>query len=157
MAEIYGTGFAEAARDAIVALLNTLKTTMASGYDPTYSYVYGYHGVAKLQLNAITVGIMGIETEPSVLSVGTGPSTRYNIELGLRVHTDYAGGAVEGQKIERLMNSAHNKVMANITITSGYNVSEVTSWSVGEEFVESATIGGEIIYNIMANVTHTQE
>jgi hypothetical protein len=157
MATIYGSGFAEDARDAIVALLNTLQTTMASGYDPTFSYLYGYHGVAKLELNAITVGVNQIETTSSVNVPGTGPATRYNIGIGVRVHTDYTGGVTDGEKIARLMSSAHNKIMDNLNVASGFRVMEITDWVVGTEFVESATIGGEIIYTIMTHVTHTQE
>jgi len=157
MATIYGTGFAEEAVGAIVALLNTLKITMASGYDPTFSYLYGYHGVAKLQLDAITVGVNQIETTSSVNVPGTGPATRYNIGIGVRVHTDYIGGVVNGEKIAQLMNSAHNKIMDNLNVASGYRVMEVTEWAIGTEFTESATVGGEIIYTIMTHVTHTQE
>jgi hypothetical protein len=56
--EVYDESNIETARDKLVTILNALKTTMASGYDPTFSYVYDGHNIGDLDLNAVTVDFL---------------------------------------------------------------------------------------------------
>ena len=142
MSEVYSTAWLETARDKIVAQLNTLKTTMASGYDPTFSYVYDYHNVAKLQLNAVSVAIDVVN--PDTVSVGSsGLGVLYPMEFTLRVHTAYSGEIMDGVKNARLLNSIINYLMEHKELGDGYRMFLITDITTNEEFAESATLGGE--------------
>lgn len=154
MATIYGTAFIETGRDKLYALMNTLKTSMATGYDPTFSYVYNKHNVAALSLPAVTVDFEDATPENQIAS-------DYNIKnmmtFSIRVHTAYGGGIANGEKNARLLNSIVNKVKANIDLDDGYRVEEVTDYRANEYFGESDTLGGSLMVAVSKFVEYTQE
>lgn len=156
MAEVYGTSWLETARDKLKALLDELNTSMASGYDPTFSYVYEYHNVAYLQLNAVTVGLADAQSETAGMGA-SGDAVQYEMYFSVRVHTAYDGGTMDEQKNARLLNSITNKLKANRVLGSDYFVRDVGDERSAETFSESATLGGELTVKIEKNIIHDQE
>lgn len=156
MAEIYGTTWIETARDKLVAHFNALKTTMATGYTPTFSFVYEKHDTAKLELNAVSIGLESADSQ----NVGAGGSDKavdYMMEFTVRVHTDYIDGIQDGQKNERLLNSVINKLKDNLDLGGQYRVDEITNITPTLEFTESGTLGGQFNVLVTIAVAHTQE
>jgi len=155
MAEIYGTTWLETARDKIKALLDMLKTAMASGYSPTFSYVYERHNTAKLQLNAVSVGLQdAVEGEKAA---SNNVLEKFIVPFTLRVHTAYSGGVQDDQKNARLLNSIVNKLLANYNLGDGYRIEDVTDISASEEFADSHTLGGQMTVYVRKEVNYTQE
>jgi hypothetical protein len=161
MAEVYGTPWLEDARDRVVALMTALKTTMASGYDPTFSYVYESHSVADIRLNSVSVGIA---SQPEDLPLWSGQHTSfYHIEFSLRVHTAYAGDniLIDDQKNARLLNSVIEKLQTNRALeieelpTANYRMHEITGVTVAETF--GLTTGGEVTFIVTIPVEYSQE
>jgi hypothetical protein len=156
MPEVYGEAWIETARDELVTLLNALRTTMATGYDPTFSYVHARHTVAKLLLNAVTIDL-GSHEEGDI-SWATDVANRYMMTFTVRVHTAYADEASDGQKQARLINSIINKLKDNYGLVGdAYHIEEITDISVNETFAESDTVGGSLSVVVSVNVEHTQE
>lgn len=155
MTEVFGEAFLETARDKLVALMNALKTTMASGYDPTFSYVYERHNVAKLQLNAVSVGGGdSVEDEP----MWSGQHTAFwYVEFTIRVHTAYADDnvGIDDRENARLLNSILNKLQVNLDLSDGYRIREITSLKITEEF--GMTTGGELTCVVSVPIEYTQE
>ena len=160
MAEIYPNSdtFLESANDEIYAELNALKTSMATGYDPTFSYLYQRHTTAKLQLNAVSIELDSCEYSPEAIS-SAGTTGMWLMLFTIRVHTDYAGeGAnVDTQKNARLLNSIINKLFANLDLGNGYWIHSCGSISPSETWDDSATTGGQVEIIVRKVVTHTQE
>ena len=155
MATTYGTNHIGTAHAAIDTLMDALVTTMASGYDPAISYVYGKHATAKLQLNAVSIQL---DTDPMVdFGVSTGTLVDHQIVFSIRVHTAYAGGIHDGTKNRRLLNSVINKLKANEELGSSYWIANIEIVSVDSEFEDSATIGGELMVTVTYMATYTQE
>jgi hypothetical protein len=154
MAEIFGTAFTETAKDHIVTLITALMSTMSAGYDPTFSYIYEKHGVAKLELNGVTIDMVGIDPANEVAN---DYNIRYLMEFSVRVHTAYSDGVIDGQKNMRLLSSIQNKLKNNIKINDYYRIEYVGNMNVNESFAESATLGGELSVVISYVNEHTQE
>jgi len=155
MAEIYGTAWTETAKDKIKVLLDALLTTMASGYDPTFLNTYDRHNVADIDLNAITIDTVEFETEP--VGVTTGVLVRHVIRLSIRVHTAYAGGRSMPDDNLKLLTSIANKLHDNENLSDNYRIVGIVDTDVNAEFVESGTLGGELIVEISYITTHIQE
>ena len=154
MPEIYGTTFIEDARDKIIVELNALKTTMATGYSPTFSYVYDRHNVAKLQLNAVSVDLES--AEPSL--VGTNDYfIRWLMLFTIRVHTAYADGIQDGLKNARLLNSIINKLKGNKVLGGGFRIQDVREVFGRLDFAESDTMGGQLMCVVEITVEHLEE
>ena len=163
MPEVFGTDFIETARDKLVTLITALKTTMATGYTPTFTYIYERHDVAKLQLNAVSIGLDSADAD-DVATGASGNRVYYIMLFTIRVHTDYIGGIRDGQKNERLINSLINKLLNNrkMGASDGYRIGGINSTPVSdispnEEFSDSATYGGQFTVTVTKDITHTQE
>jgi len=155
MAEIYGTAaLFEDARDKLIARLNALKTIMASGYNPTFSYVYDGHVQAKLQLNAVSVALEAATREQQ--GAGTAPIFDYLIALSIRVHTAYVGGFNDTVKNVRLLNSIDNDLSAHLDLGGGYLIKEISDYEVGADWPDSATMGGQMTVTILRTIDHAQ-
>lgn len=152
MAEVYGQPWLETARDKVIALMDALVVSMASGYDPKLSYVYDRHNTAALRVNSVSVNLDSVDGDH--LGVNR---YDYLIAMSLRVHTDYEGGVVDGLAIARLMNSVINKLHNNYDLGDGYKMQGVTEILNNQIFTDSATIGGEIKAQILISIQHTQE
>lgn len=156
MAEVYGTSFIETASDKLITELTALKSTMASGYSPTFSYLYQKHDTANLQLNAVSVDLESIEADYEG-GIPNGPRVRYMMTFSVRVHTAYSGGVMDGQTNHRLLNSVANKLMGNLDLASGYRIMGITEIVNREAFDDSATLGGHLNVVVMYVVSHSQE
>jgi len=154
MAEIFGTPYIETASDKLVALVTALKTTMASGYDPTFSYVYAKHNTAKIELNAVSVDFEGCEPDETARG-STGTLVLYPLEFSIRVHTAYTNGYIDGQKNKRLLNSIANKLNNNHDLGDEYRLDSIDSMESNMTF--ESTTGGEIRLTVNITVRHTQE
>ena len=156
MAEVFGTAYIEVAGDYLYALVDALKTTMASGYDPTFSYVYRKHNEV-MSLNAVSVDLdEAVDSEDE----GFGSSSQqvlYHLVFTIRVHTDYVDGVMDRQKNGRLLNSIINKLKANKALGSSYFIYSVTDIRAAETFEESATLGGQITVTVTKAIQHSQE
>ena len=155
MTEVYGTAWLEDARDRIVALMTALKASMATGYDPTFSYVYEHHGVADKRLNSVSVGIA---SQPEDIPLWSGQHTSfYHIEFSVRVHTAYAGDniLIDDQKNARLLNSVIEKLQINRDLEDNYRIYEIAGATVAEDF--GLTTGGEVTFIVTIPVEYTQE
>lgn len=157
MAEVYGTtAFVEDGRDKIKALLDTLVTAMATGYDPTLSYVYDGHHTADIRLNAATVDFVDAEwSEEGVDAANRAVGILWSLTYSVRVHVAYVGGIQDDVKTGRLLNSVANKLLANRSLDDGYGIDEVSNFVVGEEFPH--TKGGYLAVVVHKYVEHTQE
>lgn len=160
MAEIYpgSNTFIETARDKLITELTALLSSMATGYSPTFSYLYEKHNTAKLQLNAVSVDLEGATMDFDGYSPNNSVATWY-LTFSIRVHTDYAGeGAnMDSQANSRLLNSIINKLRANLDLGSGYRVHTISNVNPREIFEDSDTVGGSVDVLIVVPITHTQE
>jgi len=155
MVEVFSEAWIETARDKLYALLNALKSTMSSGYDPTFSYLHERHTVAKLLLNAVTIDLDGvIETDAAWK---TDVVTRYLLTFSIRVHTAYGDEFSDGQKQARLLGSISNKLKVNYDLGDSYHLENIGTITVNQSFAETDTFGGEISVIVSVNITHTQE
>ena len=155
MAEVCGTAWIETARDKVVALMDALMATMATGYDPTFSYVYEKHGTADIRLNAVSVGIA---SQPEDRPLWSGQHTSFwFIEFSIRVHTAYAGDniLIDDQKNSRLLNSVIEKLQANRNLEDNYRIHEITGANPALEF--GLTTGGEVTFIVTVPIEYTQE
>lgn len=161
MAEIYPSdadNFIEGANDELYAEMNALKTSMATGYDPTFSYLYQRHTTAKLQLNAVSIELTGCEYIPEAVG-GAGTVGLWLMAFTIRVHTDYIGmqANADTQKSGRLLNSVINKLFANLDLGSGYWIHSCANILPNETWEDSGTRGGQVEIIVRKAVTHTQE
>jgi hypothetical protein len=153
MAEIYNNSWSEDARDKLVARLTTLMSTMASGYNPTFSYIYECHNVANLQLNAVTVDLDSALAGP----VGANQyAARWTMQFSIRVHTAYADGIVDGQKQARLLNSIAEGLKEDMDLADGHRIQALTELVTREGFEESDSIGGHLICVTTYDAQYTQ-
>jgi len=157
MADVFGLQFLDGARDKVVLLMEALKTTMSSGYDPTFSYVYDSHSTAKLQLNAVSVEVLEAENES--IGVASGPVVEWQIAVSCRIHTAYQGERFNERDTMRLAESVANKLQTNLFTykTDGYWIDRVISAKNQQDFESSATIGAEVIVTMKYIAEYTQE
>jgi len=160
MAETYGEAWIETARDKIVALLSALKTTMASGYDPTFQAVHERHTVARLLYNTIAAAVT-IDLESVIESdkeqEQTSTHTGYFIKFSIRVHTNYSDEYSDGQKQARLLNSIGNKLKANYNLGDNYRMYDIDDLVVNQTFPETDTVGGAMNVIVFVVMGHIQE
>jgi len=155
MAEVYGNATLEDVRDKLVSKLNDMVTAMASGYDPTISYVYDHHNTAYMQFNAVSVGLDG--AEPNNQAFGSaGVTVQYECQFTVRVHTAYQGGLVDEVKNARIINSVVNYMTTYKNLAGGYWLQDVNDVTANQEFAESFTLGGQCTVLVTMPVTHTQ-
>jgi len=163
LAEVYGTAWLENARDGISDLMDELKTSLASGYDPIFSHVYQKHGTSDIVVPAVTIGI---SAQPEDRPLWAQQHTSYfYIEFSIRVHTAYKGDniLIDDQKNARLINSIINKLQANRQLEiaalpstdQNYRIDEITGASFADEF--DTTTGGEVRFIVTVPVQYTQE
>jgi len=156
MADVYGTyQIFDAAKDLIVAAMNTLKTAMASGYDPTFSYVYSHHCPAELRLNAVSVDFDGSERAPHG-SYGQAPTYIYLMQFSIRVHTNYQNQFNDNEKNTRLLNSIDNYLSTHLDLGSDYRIREISEYNARQVWSDSATVGGELTVTVQKVIDHTQ-
>jgi len=159
MADVVGIQFADNARDDIVTLMNELKTTIASGFDPIFSFVYDSHKVARLELNAVTVEIVDART--TFEGVENGPALQWTMACSCRVHTAYIGDRFEERDTMRLAEGVANKLESNLfrfkTPPNPFWIEHIESITNQQEFSESATMGAEVITIVKVYVCYPQE
>ncbi len=154
--DVYGIQWIDDARDKLVARIEALKTTMATGYTPTFSYVYPRHLVPELRLNAVTIGVTDFSQEPFA-GASSGVTSKYMISFTVRVHTAYEDQTADDQEVGRLINSIANKVQAQQNLGDGYRIEEISGIVTESEFSESESRGGEFTVTIGKAVLHAQE
>ena len=154
--DTYGEQWIDDARDKIVARLELLKTTMASGYTPTFSYVHPRHVVPDLFLNSVSVGIIGILREPFSGSAN-GISFQYGVRFSIRVHTAYDDQVVDDQEAGRLVNSIVNQLSSKVNLGDGYRVGQIEGIETDIGFEESETKGAQFEVVIGKAVRYAQE
>jgi len=154
MADVFGTQFADDARDKLTALMDALVVSAASD-DPKLSYVYDRHHVARLQLNAVSVDLNRGNSEFS--AVDDGPRPDWQLYFGFRVHTGYEGDSIDGRTAMRLLEGVVNKLMANQNLGDAYRMVRIDSIENQLAFPESATVGGEVVALISIDVNYTQD
>lgn len=150
--DVYGTGFINAGTDALYALIDALKTTMAA-YDPTFSYVYKQHDVAKIQLNAVTIDLARAISDYAAR--GTDVVVDYPMVFTVRVHTGYIGDPFDSRETISLLTSIVNKLKQNI-IGVVYRIDDATEIETSQEFPESGTIGGQLQVQVSRTISYTQ-
>uniref|UniRef100_A0A6M3JV00 Tail protein n=1 Tax=viral metagenome TaxID=1070528 RepID=A0A6M3JV00_9ZZZZ len=155
MAETYGNATLEDIRDKLISTLNGMVTAMATGYDPTVSYVYDHHNVGYMQFNAVSVGLEN--AEPDNVAFGSaGVTVQYRCQFTVRVHTAYQGALVDEVKNSRLINSVVNYLSEYKNQAGGYWIQDIDEVTANEEFAESYTVGGQCTVLATKPVTHTQ-
>lgn len=153
--DVFGTQWLDDARDKLVARLNLLKTTMSSGYDPTFSFVHERHVIPDLKLNAVSVGIEGGDQE-EFGGAATGVSWTYNLVFSIRIHAAYLDEIMDDQKVGRLVNSIVNQLRAQQDLTGGYWVAGIGDIDTNAIFEESASQGGVFNVEVITHVLHAQ-
>ena len=157
MPKVYGNDFMDAARDNLVGHMTDLMAAMASaGTDPTFSYIYETHNVAKLQLNAVSIA--GVDTDIEDRSTaGTQVAVFWYMEFTIRVHTNYTGEniGIDDQMNTRLLNSIANKLQENKDLGDCFRMESITNINMAEEF--GLTTGGELTVLISTPINYTQE
>lgn len=154
--DVVGDDWLDDTRDLLVARINLLKTTMASGHDPKIDNVYSRHTVPDLKLNAVTVGVTQVDTEEFSGSQA-GISTLYMMQFTVRVHTAYEDEFFDDQDTARLINSLVNKMKAKLQLSTGVHIVDISDIGLDETFAESESRGGEFTVTVRKAVTHTQE
>lgn len=153
--DVFGTQWLDDARDKLVARLNALKTTMSTGYDPTFSFVHERHVVPDLKLNAVSVGIQDASQE-EFGGASTGVSWTYNMKFTVRIHVAYSDEIMDDQMVGRLINSIVNQLRAQQDLTGGFWVGAVEDIDTIVSFDESETQGGEFAVQVITHVLHAQ-
>jgi len=156
MAEIYGTAFIETGNDKIKTLIDALITSMAEGYDPAIAYAYQSHNRAYILLNAVTIDFENAE-QMLECAGSVSAATEYLLTYSIRVHTDYNGGVMDGQKNARLLNSIMNKFKANFYLGDDYKFWGFHEMEPRMTFDESPTVGGQVMITLKTGVRYTQE
>jgi len=152
-----GSAWLETARDKLYARITDLKTELAAGdYLPLYSYTYPRHAVPDLQLNAVTVGVLGVEQE-AYSGSESGNGWTYQITFTVRIHTAYLDDTFDDQVLARLVNSIVNKIRARTNLVGGFWVKQVSDVDLAGIFTESESQGGEFAVQIETHVRHVQE
>lgn len=154
--DVYGSQWLDDARDKLITRLTTLKTTMASGYMPTFGYLYHRHRIPDLQLNAVSVGIKDV-TQDHFSDDASGASIQYYLRFGVRVHTAYLDEIADDQEVGRLVNSIVNQLRAQINLADGFHIFEISGINTDASFEESESRGGEFDVVVGIAVRHTQE
>lgn len=154
--DVYGDQWLDDALDSLITRIEALKTTMATGYDPTFSNVYARHTVPDLELNAVTVSAATVDTDEFSGSQA-GISTLYGMNFSVRVHTGYEDDFFDDQDVGRLINSLINKLKAKLKLATGVHIVDISDISTDETFAESESRGGEFTVTVRKAVTHAQE
>lgn len=154
--DVYGVEWLDTARDKLVARLEVLKTTMASGYDPTFGNVYPRHTVPDLVLNAVSVGLDNVNQENFSASTN-GASVQFYITFSVRVHTRYEDDEVDDQEVGRLVNSIVNHLRNKIDLEDNYRIFDIEEVDAIMTFDESETRGGQMMVTIGTTNRYTQE
>ena len=154
--DVVGDAWLDDTLDLLVARVDALIITMASGHDPKIDNSYSRHTVPDLKLNAVTVSISEIDTEEFSGSQA-GISTLYVMKFTVRVHTAYEDDFFDDQDVGRLMNSLINKFKSKLQLANGVHITDVSEIDMDETFAESESRGGEFTVTVRQAVTHTQE
>jgi len=154
MADVRGTQWADDAHDKLDVLMAALVVAAASD-SPKLSYSYNRHTVANLQLNAVTVDLVGTETE--AVGADGGPTVNHLMHFSLRVHTGYEGDHIDGRTVQRLTEGVVNKLMGNLDLGDGYRMKEIEGVTNFSIFEESRTVGGEVLALIRFHTSYAQE
>ena len=136
--------------------MQALRDTMATGYDPTFTYVYQYHYVANLLLNAVTVGIENVDAQEAA---GVGPDgvlAFYDITASIRVHTAYKNSRINESDNAYLLDQVELYLNQYREIGANYMVQSTFDINPSVEFSESATSGGEMRIFIQVARSHEQ-
>ena len=159
MADVFGTQFADDARDKLVVLMDALVVAVASD-TPKLSFSYDRHAIARLQLNAVTTDLQSAESE--FPEVADGPAPQYQMLFSFRIHTGYEDDTIDGRTTTRLMEGVVNKLMANQTLGNNsagqnYRMERIISMTNNVTFTESATVGGEVIALVTIQICYDQD
>jgi len=154
--DVYGTQWLDTARDKLVARIETLKTTMATGYSPTFGNVYARHKVPDLVLNAVSVGIADFQGE-HFADGASGANIQYLVTFTVRVHTAYSDELVDDQEVGRLVNSLINHLRNKLNLADEFRIFGISGANVNAEFTESESKGAEFAVVVGIVVRHTQE
>ena len=114
-------------------------------------HLYSVHEKALLYLNAVTVGIESMDSNPAYSAV----NVKHDMRFSVRVHTSYIDGVKNLETNKQLLNSILNKLNANRALATGYRIEGVHSIEPEEEFY--FTLGGSLIVDVTVTITHTQE
>ena len=159
MAEVFGTGYFETAKDKLKALMDELVSDMAAGFDPAIDYAYDYHNVADMDLNAVSQSMVASALLDNVNEDASeiGAGAIYDMQFSMRVHTDHVDGTRDVIKNTRLLESVNNKLLNNVDLGDGYRVRVTTDFEYDAEFEESDTYGAQLTVVIRLYLTITQE
>lgn len=154
--DVYGVQWLDTARDKLVTRLNTLKTTMASGYTPTFDNVYARHRVPDMAMNAVSVGLDSVEQNHFADS-GSAASIFFYVKFSVRVHTGYDDELIDDQEVGRLVNSIINHLRNKIDLADDYQLFDIEDVDTGVVFDESGSKGGQFKVTIAYANQFTQE
>lgn len=154
MADVYGAQeqFDDAV-DKVKAQIDALIIAMSSD-SPKISYCYKGHNTVPVLLNGVTVDFDGADT--TIAGKASGDVLDYHIFVTIRVHTDYAGGYCDGEKVTRLLNSIDNYLNTHRDLGNSYRIWEISDYRSFLDFVESGTIGGQMRVNVQYILEHQQ-
>jgi hypothetical protein len=121
---------------------------------PKISYAYKGHNTVPVLLNGVTVDFDGVN--PILTGKATGDVIDYHILVSVRIHTDYAGGYCDGEKVARLLNSVDNYLNTHRDLGEAYRIWEIKDYRSFIDFTESGTIGGEMKVDVQYILEHEQ-
>lgn len=157
MPNVYGDDFMEGGRNVLVAQMTALMASMSTaGTDPTFSYIYNTHNVAKLELNAVSIAGVDSTIDDSEMW-SSQLQIHWLMEFTIRVHTNYTGDniGIDDLANSRLLNSIINKLQSNKDLGDCFRMESVSDINIAEEF--GLTTGGELTVVISTTVDYPQE
>ena len=155
MATIYDDEYLKTGQDKLKALIDALKTTMAVGYDPTFSYTYEGHQNANMEFSAVSIDSVSETTEP--LAWQGNIVINHEVEYSIRVHIGYTDDLIDEVKASRLITSVANKLWGNLILGDNFKIIGVTEIIHNVQFEETDTTGAELFVTVRAAIAHTQE
>lgn len=143
-------------------MANTMTDILAAVYalidtDATFVNVYSRHGVANITLPAVTVGPVSMEPRQDEELISGGETlTPWDVTVGLRVHTSYAGWPVDQAGTVTLVDQLRDKMRENIDAVTGCHVLDVKI-EYEKTFEESQTVGAQVNVTLLTHAHYTQE
>lgn len=153
-------GVSKVCYNAVIRIKNKiddLKTIMATGYDPTFSYTYDNHRVAGLLLNGVTLEVDEANFDAPLGGFG-GASVLvlYQVIISIRVHTGYRFAHTHWMTSLALLSAINDYLNDHRDLGDDYRIMRLETFNPGQYFDESETFGGEIKIMVQKPVEHTQ-
>lgn len=133
----------ETAHSKVVA---RLQAQVGSGLPTPLATVYGYHKVANMVLNAVTVEpVTNIPVAPDGAFGSNQFIDNHEITISIRVHTSYMNGVEDLDSTMELLDDVITAMKTSMDLGDRYKLMRFGAEGINIQFEDSQSVGAELL------------